>query len=65
MPIQTVDAPTLKNWLDKGEALLVDVREPAEHAAESIPGATLLSLGNISKAALPETSGKKLVLHCM
>lgn len=64
MPIQTIDASTLKNWLDKGEALLVDVREPAEHAAESIPGATLLPLGNISKAALPETSGKKLVLHC-
>jgi len=64
MAIKTIDAATLKNWLDKGDAVVVDVREPAENAAESISGATLLPLGGITKDALPETSGKKLVIHC-
>ena len=64
MPIQTIDATTLKRWMDAGEAVVVDVREPAEHAAESIKGANLLPLGSISKAALPDYSGKKLVIHC-
>jgi rhodanese-related sulfurtransferase len=59
-----VDAATLKTWLDTGEAVLVDVREPAEHAAEHIPAATLLPLGKACLGALPCASGKKLVLHC-
>lgn len=64
MPIKTVDANTLKRWIDSGEAVVVDVREPAEHAAENIEGATLLPLGRISKSQLPEKKGKKLVIHC-
>jgi len=31
MTIRTVDAATLKRWMDSGEAVVVDVREPAEH----------------------------------
>ena len=64
MALQTVDASTLKRWMANGEAVVVDVREPAEHAAENISGATLLPLGGITKIALPETGGKKLVIHC-
>ncbi len=64
MAVQTVDANTLKTWLDKGEAVLVDVREPAEHLAESIPGFTLMPLGGISAQNLPGCVGKRLVLHC-
>jgi len=64
MAIQTVDATTLKRWMEHGEAVVVDVREPAEHAAENISGATLLPLGGITKNALPEAGGKKLVIHC-
>ncbi len=64
MPLSTIDANTLKTWLDSGEAVLVDVREPGEHQAESIPGAVSLPLGRICKDALPEMAGKKLVLHC-
>ena len=60
MPIQSVDAVTLKRWVENGEAIVVDVREPAEHAAENISGAILLPLGSISKSTLPETGGKKL-----
>ncbi len=64
MSLKTVDAKTLKQWLDNGEAVLVDVREPAENKAESIEGAALLPLSTISKASLPNYSGKKLVIHC-
>jgi rhodanese-related sulfurtransferase len=64
MPIKTVDSATLKRWMDSGEAVVVDVREPAEHAAEKIQGATLVPLGTVNKTALPETGGKKLVIHC-
>lgn len=64
MPIKTVDAATLKRWIDRGEAAVIDVREPAEHAAENISGATLVPLGGVSKSKLPEVKGKKLVIHC-
>lgn len=65
MPLRTIDANTLKNWLDKGEAVIVDVREPGEHNAAHIPGSTLLPLGGVNRSALPSAaSGKKLVLHC-
>lgn len=64
MPINTIDQNTLKSWIEKGEAVLLDVREPAEHAAENIPAAILLPLSSVSKNALPEIAGKKLVVHC-
>jgi rhodanese-related sulfurtransferase len=64
MAIKNVDATTLKQWIDCGEAVIVDVREPAENAAQSIPGATLLPLGKFHKNALPPSAGKKLVIHC-
>lgn len=64
MALCSVDANTLKQWLDSGEAMLVDVREPAEHAAEKIGGSALLPLRSVSKSALPPCEGKKLVLHC-
>ncbi len=64
MPVRTVDANTLKIWLDKNEAVLVDVREAEEHQASSIPGATLLPLANVSRSTLPNYAGKKLVVHC-
>ncbi len=64
MALRTVDTKTLKMWLDNNEAVLVDVREPAEHAAENITGATLLPLGKVSKSLLPQHIGKKLVIYC-
>ena len=62
--MKTVDATTLKRWMDAGEAVVVDVREPAEHAAEKIHGATLAPLGTVTKSSVPNRDGKKLVIHC-
>lgn len=64
MPLLNVTADTLKGWLDKGEAVLVDVREPAEHVAQSIKGALLMPLASVSRKSLPDITGKKLVVHC-
>jgi rhodanese-related sulfurtransferase len=64
MSAKTVDAVTLKRWLDMEEAVLVDVREPGEHAAESIQGAALVPLGSASASKIPTLNGKKLVIHC-
>ena len=64
MPVKTTDAVTLKRWLDNGEAVLVDVREPAEYAAARIAAATPVPLASVCIAALPAAPGKKLVVHC-
>lgn len=64
MPIHSMDAKTVKRWLETGEAVVVDVREPAEYQAQSIPGSVLVPLGGVCKATLPPLQGKKLVLHC-
>ncbi|MBI2297704.1 MAG: rhodanese-like domain-containing protein [Armatimonadetes bacterium] len=61
---KTVDAATLKGWLERGEAVLVDVREPAEHAAAHIPGSRLMPLSKFDCAAVQPKDGRKLVLHC-
>src|SRR5215467_7742529 len=63
--IQDVEATTLKMWLERGEALLIDVREPPEHAAEHIPDAQLLPLSAFDPARVPQEAGKKVVLHCV
>lgn len=64
MTIKNIDAKNLKKWLENNEAVLIDVREPAEHEAKKINGAKLIPLANISLDSLPEFKNKKLVLHC-
>lgn len=64
MSVKTVDAMTLKNWLEKEEAILIDVRDPAEYQAENIPGSILIPLLTISQKKLPDIGDKKLVVHC-
>ncbi len=64
MSIQNIDSATLKKWLENGEAVLVDVREPAENQANKINGSHLLPLAQVSCDLLPKYEGKKLVIHC-
>lgn len=60
----SVDPVTLARWLKAGQAVLVDVREPGEHAARRIDQAHLLPLGRVEGAHLPDHAGRRLVLHC-
>jgi rhodanese-related sulfurtransferase len=63
--MQDVEVTTLKLWLERQEALLIDVREPPEYAAEHIPDAQLLPLSTFDPARVPQEAGKKVVLHCV
>lgn len=62
--LKEVDAATVREWIEKGEAMLIDVREPDEHAQERIVGARLVPLSRFSPADVPATDGRKIVLHC-
>ena len=64
MTVENISPPTLKKWLEAGKAVLVDVREQREYDAEHIEGASLVPLGRIRRAALPEHAGRKLVIMC-
>lgn len=61
---QTVDAATAKSWLDQGDTLLLDVREPAEYAREHIPAATLAPLSTLDPAELDLGGARRVIVHC-
>lgn len=63
MEVQNIDVQTAKKWLDNNEAILIDVREAAEHAAEKIAGAVLHPVGSICCRTIPQTA-KKILIHC-
>lgn len=62
--LQEIDAVTLKKWLYHKQALLIDVREPSEFAAEHIPGAKLMSLSGFDPTIIPHNGDQKIVLQC-
>lgn len=47
-----------------GEIILIDVREPAEFAAERIHGAMLFPLSTFDPAMLPQGGSRPIVFHC-
>lgn len=60
-------APTeVRAWLQAGECVLIDVREPDEHARERIAGSRLIPLSRFDpqQAAAMARPGQKIVLHC-
>ncbi len=59
-----LDPETVHEWMQKGEALVVDVRETAEFEAEHIPGTLLMPLSFLDPDAFPRVPGMKLVLLC-
>jgi rhodanese-related sulfurtransferase len=60
-----VDAITAKARLDRGEAVLIDVREPDEHARERIAGATLIPLSSFDAARVAAVASKPVIVHCL
>lgn len=62
--VHCVDGQTLRQWLDRQEAVLIDVREPAEYSAEHIDGAKLLPLSRFDPAQVPASNGVKVVMQC-
>jgi rhodanese-related sulfurtransferase len=62
--VHDVDPLTLKRWLDRDQAILIDVREPDEYAREHLAGARLMPLSGFDRTALPAADGKTVVLQC-
>jgi rhodanese-related sulfurtransferase len=58
------DPQEVKELLDAGRILLVDVREPAEYAAERIPGALLYPLSTFDVTQLPPDESRQVVFSC-
>lgn len=59
-----VSAQELQALLASGNAMLVDVREADEFAAEHISGAINMPLSAFQPSQLPEAAGKTVILQC-
>jgi rhodanese-related sulfurtransferase len=62
--LRQIKAAAAKTLLDRGEAVLIDVREPDEHARERIEGARLAPLSRFEPASLEGERAKIAVFHC-
>ncbi len=62
--VQAANVRQIRDWLDRNEIVLVDVRETSEYEQEHIAGALLLPLSSFDPEVFPSIPGKKLVLHC-
>ena len=62
--VKSVDAATVKEWLDQDKIVLVDVRETSEYDQEHIPGSMLLPMSKFDADIFPTVPGKMVVLHC-
>lgn len=60
-----ITAQELAGLIDKGEALVIDVREVNEFAAGHIPGAINMPLSTFQATHLPDSGGRMLVLNCL
>jgi rhodanese-related sulfurtransferase len=63
MSLPTISAEDAKRLVNEG-ALLVDIREPDEHAREKIAGAWPLPLSKLDEADLAVHQGKPVLFHC-
>ena len=62
--LKPIDARTLKQKLDNGEAILIDVRETDEHAREHVIGARLAPLSSIDSHDFDRDHSKIAIFHC-
>lgn len=54
----------VRDGLEKGSILLVDVREENEWVVGHIPGSILLPLSTLDASDVPDLEGRTLVLSC-
>lgn len=62
--IPQIDVKTLKQWLDKHEVHLIDVREQEEYDTAHIEGAMLMPLSMFAAADIKVLEHKKIVFQC-
>jgi rhodanese-related sulfurtransferase len=59
-----IEAARAKGLLDRGEALLIDIRESDEFAREHLPGAHHVPLSAFNAADFPADHDKIAIFHC-
>ena len=64
MKLRSIDALSLKKQLDKGEIILIDVREANEHAREHIAGSRLAPLSRFQAEDFSTQRDKTAVFYC-
>ena len=67
MSIPVITPPEARRRLNEGSAVLVDIREPLEHAREAIPGAQLCPLSQLDRETLSTLAGENaqaIIFHC-
>lgn len=63
--LESVDAVTIREWLDRGNTVLIDVREDREFAIEHIAEACHIALSTFDASDLPEIEGRIVVYYCL
>ena len=63
MSYQTINSVDAEQLLANNEAVLIDVREPAEHRQANITQAHLKPLSNLNLDGI-DTANKKVIIHC-
>lgn len=62
--VEMVDPHMAQRWIERDEAVLVDVREPQEFAMEHIAGAESVPLSAFDPARIPANPDKRMLLMC-
>lgn len=63
MTLKTVDAKEARRLIEAG-AVLVDIREPDEHAREHIAGAQSAPVSTLPGRALETNGAQQIIFHC-
>lgn len=59
-----IDVATANEWLEKGEAILIDVRETGEYEFDHVPGSLLSPLSFLDVDLFPPIHGHKIMVLC-
>jgi rhodanese-related sulfurtransferase len=62
--IPDIDADTARRWLDAGDTVMIDVREPVEVAREAVPLARPAPLSSFDPAALALGDARRVIMLC-
>ena len=61
-----ITAPEVKQLMENGDALLVNVLSNLEHRLQHIPGSINIPIDEVTNAeALPQDKGRVLIFYCM
>lgn len=61
--IKNAGAKAVHEWVEAGEAVIIDIRESIEHATRRIPGAIHNPMSAFNPDLLPD-DGKKMIFMC-